>query len=140
MVYDRYDIWSVDPQGKTPAFNLTKVGRTQKITFRNVWLNREEKFIKPDATLLLNGFDEQSKTVHYYSYSLKTAELKKLTLGNYRFAGVAKALNSDNILFTRENFSEFPDLWSSNLSFATPKKSAQQIHNKKIICGERLSW
>jgi len=45
LVYDRYDIWSVDPQGNTPAVNLTKVGRTQKITFRNVWLNREEKFM-----------------------------------------------------------------------------------------------
>ncbi len=136
LVYDRYDIWSVDPQGKTPAVNLTKVGRTQKIVFRNVWLNREEKFIKPDATLLLNGFDEQAKTVHYYSYSLKTGELKKLTSGNYRYAGAAKALNSDNILFTRENFSEFPDLWTSNLSFANPKKiSTANPQQKNYLWG-----
>lgn len=30
LIYDRYDIWSVDPQGKLPAVNLTKTGRTQK--------------------------------------------------------------------------------------------------------------
>lgn len=122
LVYDRYDIWSIDPQGKGAAINLTKVGRAQKITFRHVWLNREEKFIKPESTLLLSAFDEQFKTVNYYSLSLKTGELKKLTTGNYRFAGVTKALNSDNILFTRESFTEFPDLWASNLLFANPKK------------------
>ncbi|MCW5911432.1 MAG: S9 family peptidase [Cyclobacteriaceae bacterium] len=122
LVYDRYDIWSIDPQGKTPAVNLTKVGRNQKITFRNVWLNREEKFIKPEATLLLTAFDEQARTAGYYSLSLKTGELKKLISGNYRYAGVSKALNSDNILFTRETFNEFPDVWASNLTFANPKK------------------
>lgn len=136
LIYDRYDIWSVDPQGKLPAVNLTKTGRTQKITFRNVWLNREEKFIKPDATLLLTAFDEQLKTVNYYSLSLKTGELKKLTNGNYRFAGATKALNSDNILFTRENFNEFPDVWASNLSFANPKKiSTANPQQKNYLWG-----
>ncbi|MBX2899343.1 MAG: S9 family peptidase [Cyclobacteriaceae bacterium] len=136
LVYDRYDIWSVDPEGKKPAMNLTKVGRAQKVTFRNVWLNREEKFIKPDATLLLSGFDETTKALHYYSYALKTGELKKLTSGPYRYAGVVKALHSDNLLFTRETFSEFPDVWASTLSFSNPKKiSTANPQQKNYVWG-----
>lgn len=122
LVYDRYDLWSIDPQGKTPAVNLTKIGRTQKLVFRNVRLNPEDKFILADATLLLSMFDETTKASGYYSLSLKTGELKKLISGNYRYASVSKALNSDKILFTRENYTEFPDVWTSNLAFAAPKK------------------
>ncbi len=122
LVYDRYDIWSVDPQGKTAAVNLTGIGRDQKLIFRNVRLDPEEKFIKPNATLLLSMFNEQTKATGYYSLSLKTGELKKLISGNYRYAGVSKALQADRILFTRENFVEFPDVWISNLSFTSSRK------------------
>ena len=38
------------------------------------------------------------------------------------FCGVTKALNSDNILFTRESFREFPDVWTADLSLSAPKK------------------
>ncbi|NBP69917.1 MAG: S9 family peptidase, partial [Cytophagia bacterium] len=122
LIYDRYDIWSFDPENKRPAINLTKVGREQKIVFRYVQLDPEEKFIKPDATLLLTAFNEVTKTRSYYSLNLKTNELKKLITGNYRYAGATKALQSDRILFTRESFTEFPDVWVSNLSFQSPKK------------------
>lgn len=85
---------------------------------------------------MLSAFDEQLKTVNYYSLSLKTGELKKLTSGNYRFAGATKALNSDNILFTRENFNEFPDVWAGNLSFANPKKiSTANPQQKNYLWG-----
>jgi dipeptidyl aminopeptidase/acylaminoacyl peptidase len=122
LVYDRYDVWSIDPQGNSAAVNLTKIGRSQKLIFRNVRLDPEEKFIKTDATLLLSMFDEQTKATGYYSLSLKTGELKKLVSGNYRYASVSKALQADKILFTRETFTEFPDVWVSNLSFVSPKK------------------
>lgn len=122
LVYDRYDIWSIDPQGKAPAVNLTKIGRTQKLTFRYVRLNPEDRFIKNDATILLSVFNDQTKATGYYSLSLKTGELKSLIYGNYRYAGVSKALDSDRILFTRENYNEFPDVWLSNMSFSAPKK------------------
>ena len=122
LAYDRYDIWSIDPQGKSEAVNLTKVGRNQKLIFRYTRLDPEEKFIKNDATLLLSVFDDRTKATGYYSLSLKTGELKKLIFGNYRYASVSKALEADRILFTRENYNEFSDVWVSNLAFATPKK------------------
>jgi dipeptidyl aminopeptidase/acylaminoacyl peptidase len=122
LIYDRYDIWSIDPQGKSEAVNLTKVGRIQKLVFRYTRLDPEEKFIKNDATLLLTVFDDQTKATGYYSLSLKTGELKKLISGNYRYASVSKALQADRILFTRENYNEFPDVWVSNMGFTTPKK------------------
>lgn len=122
LVYDRYDIWSLDPENKRAAINLTKVGRSQKIVFRYIRLDPEEKFIKADALLMLSAFNEVTKTTGFYSLNLKTNELKKLLSGDCRYASVVKALQSDKILFTRESFTEFPDVWVSNLSFQSPKK------------------
>ncbi|GCC51015.1 S9 family peptidase [Chryseotalea sanaruensis] len=122
LVYDRYDIWSLDPENKRAAINLTKVGRSQKIVFRYIKLDPEEKFIKADAQLLLSAFNEVTKASGYYSLNLKTNELKKLLSSDNRYAGTVKAMQSDKILFTRESFTEFPDVWVSNLSFQSPKK------------------
>ncbi len=143
LVYDRYDIWSLDPQGATPAVNLTKVGRDQKIVFRNIRLNPEERFIKADAELLLSSFDETTKAWGYYKLSLKTGELKKLVMSEHRYAGTIKALQSDKILFTRENFSENPDVWLSNTNLVAPKKITNanpQIKNYLWGSVEMVSW
>lgn len=143
LIYDRYDIWSIDPQGATPAVNLTKIGRTQKLVFRYVRLNPEERFIKTDGTILLSMFNEQTKGSGYYSLSVKTGELKPLISGNYRYAGVSKALQSDKILFTREDYKEFPDVWVSNLSFNNPKKITNanpQMKNYKWGTVEMINY
>ena len=65
LVYDRYDVWSLDPQGINPPVNLTKVGREQKLVFRYIKLDPEERFIKKDADLLLSSFDETTKASGY---------------------------------------------------------------------------
>ncbi len=135
LLYDRYDIWSIDPENKNAAINLTKIGRSQKIVFRYIKLDPEELYIKTDATLLLSAFNEMTKTWGYYSLSLKTGELKKLLVSEHRYAGTIKALNSERILFTRESFTESPDVWVSNLSFQSPKKISNanpQMKNYKL--------
>jgi dipeptidyl aminopeptidase/acylaminoacyl peptidase len=122
LVYDRYDIWSLDPLAKTPPVNLTKTGRQQKMVFRYLRLDPEEKFIKADATLLLSAFDETTKASGFFSLSLKTGELRRLLMSDHRYAGTTKALLSDRILFTRESFTEYPDAWISNITLQAPRK------------------
>lgn len=122
LVYDRYDIWSLDPTGNSPAVNLTNVGRGQKINFRYIKLDPEERFIKKDADLLLAAFDETTKASGYYRLSLKTGVLTKLLMSNHRYAGTVKAQNTNTFLFTRETYTEFPDVWTSNETFSTLKK------------------
>ncbi|MCU0382729.1 MAG: prolyl oligopeptidase family serine peptidase [Cyclobacteriaceae bacterium] len=122
LVYDRYDIWSVDPTEKRKPINLTNIGRKEKIVFRYVNLDPEEKFISSKKNLLLSAFYETSKSGGYYQLNVASNTLKKLISGEYRFAGVQKALLADNILFTRENFTEFPDVWTSTTQFQNPVK------------------
>jgi dipeptidyl aminopeptidase/acylaminoacyl peptidase len=143
LVYDRYDIWSLDPANVKAPINLTKIGREQKVVFRYVKLDPEERFIKANSEILLSSFEESTKASGYYRLSLATGELKKLLMSDHRYANTIKALQSDRILFTRENFTEFPDVWVSNLSLAAPKKiTTANPQMKKYAWGsvEIVNW
>jgi dipeptidyl aminopeptidase/acylaminoacyl peptidase len=122
IVYDRYDLWALDPENKKAPLNLTKIGRQEKIVFRNVRLDAEQRFFDPAKELLLYAFNEITKASGYYKLSLKDGKLTKLLMDNFRFSGVVKAKQADKILFTRESFREFPDVWVSDLNLSAPKK------------------
>jgi dipeptidyl aminopeptidase/acylaminoacyl peptidase len=122
LAYDRYDIWAFDPQNKKAPVNLTKTGRQEKNVYRYVRLDNEERFIDPEKELLLSVFNETTKASGFYKLSLKDSKLTKLLMDNYRFGGVAKSKLSNQLLFNRESFREFPDVWTSDLNFTAPKK------------------
>ncbi|MFM7856421.1 MAG: S9 family peptidase, partial [Flammeovirgaceae bacterium] len=86
LVYDRYDIWSINPNTNEVPTNLTKVGRKEKIRFRYVRLDNEERFIDPDKEMLLSAFNEATKASGYYKYSLKTNQLTKLLMTDHRYS------------------------------------------------------
>jgi dipeptidyl aminopeptidase/acylaminoacyl peptidase len=142
LLYDRYDIWSFDPEGRQPAVNLTN-GRAQKIVFRYLRLDPEQRSIDPTKEMLLSAFDENSKASGYYKLSLKDGKLTKLVMGDYRFAGTVKARNADQLLFTRETFREFPDVWTSDMTMTAPKKLTEvnpQMKNYSWGNVDLVSW
>lgn len=122
IAYDRYDLWTFDPQAQKPPVNLTKIGRTDKLVFRYVKLDPEERSINPSRELLLSAFNEITKEAGYYKLSLVSGKLTKLVMDNFRFGGMIKARNADQVLYTRESFREFPDVWASDLTFLSPRK------------------
>jgi dipeptidyl aminopeptidase/acylaminoacyl peptidase len=122
LVYDRYDIWAFDPQSGSAPVNLTQTGRQNKIVFRYVRTDNEERSIDPSKDLLVSAFNENTKASGFYKLSLKDGKLTRLIMDNYRFGGTVKAKNAGQILFTRESFREYPDVWVSDISFTAPKK------------------
>ena len=143
IVYDRYDLWTLDPENKKAPINLTKIGRQEKIVFRNVRLDPEARFIDPAKELLLSAFNETTKAAGYYKLSLKDNKLTKLLIADYRFGGVVKAKLANQILFTRESFREFPDVWTTDLNFSAPKKISNanpQMKNYFWGTVELVNW
>lgn len=142
LVYDRYDIWSLSPSGAAPV-NITKIGRAEKIRFRYNRLDNEERFINPDKELLLSAFNETTKAAGYYKLNLKTNQLTKLLMSDHRYSFTAKAKNVNQLLFTRESFREYPDVWTTDFSFAALKKISDanpQMKNYFWGSVEKISW
>jgi dipeptidyl aminopeptidase/acylaminoacyl peptidase len=122
LVYDRYDIWKIDPTGKKQAVNLTN-GRKDQMTYRYVRLDQDARFIKTDEKLLLRVFNEKTKESGYSQLDLKTGKLKQLIDGPYNFdRRPIKAKNSDKIIFTKGNFENFDNLYYTDLSFNQTKQ------------------
>lgn len=120
LVYDRYDIWEIDPNGATPK-RITD-GRPGKLAYRYQKLDPEERFISKGQKLILTGFHETDKRESIFSFTYGKNQPKKLVSGNYAYNDIKKARDSKQVIFTQENFQVFPDILSSDLTFKKPKK------------------
>ena len=125
-LYDRYDIWRIDPRpdGDKP-YNITK-GRNNKIVYRFISLDDELPYINEKEEWLLHTFEESSR---FSTYSLKSNNGKLSTvfpLGSYYYSrNVQKSKKSNHYVFARENFEEFPDIWYANGQLNKAKKVSQ---------------
>src|SRR5690606_12018724 len=115
---------ATDPSGRRAPRNVTEgVGRAQGLRFRYVRLDREQDAIDPRAPILLAAFDTRTKAAGFYRDRVHgNGRPERLTLGDYVFSTPARAKNAEVLLYTRENFEEFPDLWVSDLAFASPRR------------------
>lgn len=135
LIYDRFDIWKVDPTGKNSPVRLT-TGREKKIRFRYVRLDRKEREIDPAKAIVLSAFNETNKASGYFQLALndKTAKnakkndavnpegvarspLRQLIMLDESVSRLRKAETTDDLVFTRNTFRHCPDLWSSDLGF-----------------------
>ncbi|MDR1102845.1 MAG: prolyl oligopeptidase family serine peptidase, partial [Tannerella sp.] len=113
-LYDMYDIWQFDPEGKTAPQNLTKgYGREHRITFRNVRLTDEYDYVKADEPFLFSAFDNRSKESGFFGFSPKKG-LEKRVMGKYTFSTPVKAKKADVFLYTKSNFNLPPDVWTTS--------------------------
>lgn len=125
LIYDRFDIWQVDPTGSKPSVCLTESkGRENKIRFRFVGLDPEARAIDPTQPIMLSAFDEKTKASGYYQINPKNAgetsnesNLNKLIMLDESLGRIVKAKESDDVMFTRSTFQRFPDIWTSKVDF-----------------------
>ena len=144
LIYDRYDIWSFDPEGKKAPVKLTKNGRENKVTYRRIALDREQMDIDLKEPMLLTGFNEVDKTTAIYRARLTSPVSPTLLAGgSYNYDNVMKAKNADKYIYSRENFEVFPDVWFTDASFKKSIQLTQGIRQQdSFIWGtaELISW
>ncbi|MDO5571739.1 MAG: prolyl oligopeptidase family serine peptidase [Bacteroidales bacterium] len=125
LIYDAYDIWKVDPKGIEKAVCVTNgEGRSTKTVLRNIWLNRKERNLKSDKTLLLSAIDKNTKMKGYYTLDINKKKLQKRIIEGYNYTNVSKAEYANVFLFQKDNFNTSPemyitkDFWKSNLKLS----------------------
>ncbi|MEP1087364.1 prolyl oligopeptidase family serine peptidase [Algoriphagus sp.] len=124
LVYDRFDIWKIDPKSPAAAVNLTQgAGRKTNTVFRRQDLDREERSIDPKSQLLLTAFNEQTKDAGYFmgSFDGKSTP-KQLIMSAHRYFGLTKAEESTEVILNKSTYAESPDLYLADLTFKNLKK------------------
>jgi dipeptidyl aminopeptidase/acylaminoacyl peptidase len=118
FIYDKYDVWRISTDGTAPICLTGGGGRESDTVFRVVDIDPEEETLTPDAPLLLEAYHDLAKHDAFFSTTPDGTEMRRLYgTGHHRLGFVAKAEKADRLVFTRESYVEFPDLWISDASF-----------------------
>ncbi len=114
-LYDRYEVWNVQPG--TAAMPVTiidpaKMPRKNKISYRYIATDRDERFISMNKPMLFRVFDNTGKTSVLDLSSVKNNLLyfnrpteKKV------FGFPARAKNDQAFIYTKEDYCNSPNLY-----------------------------
>ncbi len=123
LVYDRFDVWATDPAGGAPQNVTEGMGRAEELELRVVDLDPDADAIDPGEPVLLAAFDVGTKVGGFYRDRVDgSRQPRRLVLAEKRFSRPSKAEDADVLLWTREDVTEFPDLWVSDLDFQDARK------------------
>ncbi len=145
LVYDRWDIWEIDPAGVRPAVMVTdSVGRTRNLVLRLVPARRgaggggggffggggARERIDPAEPLLLRAVNEETKASGFFRDRLGVrAGPEEIVMADVAYGVPIKAEDADQWLVTKSTFVEFPNLWAgsslvnlSRISDANPQQ------------------
>ena len=135
LINDKYDLWRFPLDGSKPV-NLTGgEGRKEERRFELEDLDPDRDWVEDDERLLLHGYHDKRKNDGFWETRANKAKLKRLIEQEKRFRFKARAEDADRILYTRQSYSEFPDLWVSDLKLGGGSKLSEA--NPQI---ERFAW
>jgi dipeptidyl aminopeptidase/acylaminoacyl peptidase len=146
LIYDRFDIWQVDPTGVKPAVNVTDgVGRRENMTLRLIGLERdpEDRFVDTSKPVWLRAFDEDTKESGYYRDQVGVVRApEKVIMGPYNYGQPSKAKNADMFMYTRSTAVEFPNLWVGPSLTSVQKISDANPWQKDYnwVTSELVTW
>lgn len=137
FIYDKYDVWEVDPKGVNEPVLLTKgEGRERGVTFR---LLRIDQLQLPEGTpgvkedpigmfddIYLTAFDNKTKGCGYYTIACKGKKqqpMKELIMEpDFSLGYLNKAKEGNVITYVKSNFVCSPDIWVTKNMFKTSVK------------------
>lgn len=129
FIYDRYDVWRVDPAGMAKPVNLTRDGRQTKQVYRYLKTDTDEKYLKPGQEMYFDVFNETDKSARIARTNLSGAlNFTTLSGGNYSFGRPVKARDAEDLIYTKESYVMSPDLYvfdgmETKLSAINPQQS-----------------
>lgn len=141
-VYDRYDIWQVDPEGKAASVCLT-AGRKQMTSYRYVNTDPDERFIKARQTLLLRLFDERDKSSGLATLNLADKEFKQVSKEKMAVSAfMQKAKNAGVLIYTKETYQQSPNLYAHTIEGDVKQLSNTNLQQSAYNWGtaELFKW
>jgi dienelactone hydrolase len=127
LLYDRYDLWQVFPDGRA-ARNLTHgYGRAHRMILRRQDFAAHEaddpqRGVDLTGPLVVRGEDEHTRATGFLRFSSESDAPQTLLRGDCCYYYVGRALGADRLLLTASRFDEFPDVWVTDHDLAAPRR------------------
>jgi dienelactone hydrolase len=160
LLYDRYDIWELDPSGARPPVMVTdSMGRKNRVQLRLALgasgggggfggfggggATADERAIDPSRPLILRGFNEDTKNTGFARDQLGVVkEPEVLVVADAAFGNLQKAEDAEQYLVTKGTFVEFPDIHTGRSLSSLTRISDANPQQKDYLWGtaELVSW
>ena len=115
LVYDKYDIWAFDTNS-LKATRLTD-GEKSNTRYRVIKLDKNHVGFKKGDTVFVKAINLKDKQTEIAKLSLSDNSVIKVLSGKSRFDLIKKAKHADKLLFTQQNYHQFPDIWQTDTEF-----------------------
>jgi len=144
FVYDKTDIWDLDPAGVAAPVNLTGgAGKQANITYRLGLTDRDEPGLDPSKPLILSALNNETKESGYWRAKIgASAAPERLVMGPRAYTALVKARKADEYELRQSTYGEYPDLYVGTTIGQTAKVSDVNPQEKTISRGtaELVSW
>ena len=138
MIYDKYDIWRFPTDFGEPMNITNGEGREAKRIFRIERMNKDwGEAYSNNEDLLLNSYHDMNKNFGFYSAKANRSGVSRLLEEDKKFTFVEKAEDANTVLYKREAYDEFPNIWvSNNWQF----KRTNKLTNLHDDLHEKWNW
>lgn len=160
LLYDRFDLWELDPTGVKPAVSVTdSVGRKNSIVLRLVQLaaggggggrggfggaaNDTANVFDANAPLFLRALNEETKAAGFYRDQLGVTRAPEATvIADVAWGTPMKAKHAEQYLVTKGTFVDFPNLYAGPSLTTLAKISDANPQQKDYNWGtvELVKW
>lgn len=114
LVYDKYDVWSLDPKGDRAPFSLTEgEGRAKNLRFINIVTDSDFRSFNKGYEILYSVFDFENKYngLATSEYGSKKRAPKIDFLEGNLFTQIRKGKDAQVYSWVKGNFSESPNVY-----------------------------
>ncbi len=163
LLYDRYDVWEVDPNAAKPAVNVTdSTGRRSNTVLRLMQLgagggrggrggggggggagNDTANVYDANGPLFLHALNEETKAAGFYRDQLGANRAPEpVVMADVAWGVPMKAKNADEYLITKGTYVDFPNLYAgpslTNLTKISDANPQQKDYNWATV--ELVHW
>jgi len=135
MVQSEFDLWVVEVDNPSSFYCLTKKdGRKSNIKYRPFLSNKEKEYYNLNNHVNLIGFSEITKENQFYRVLRGSLPEVRHKEDGYNLSLRDLTRFGSSMLYTKQNFKTFPDLFATNSSFTdinriTNLNNQQQDYN-----------
>jgi hypothetical protein len=158
LLYDRFDLWEIDPNGVKPAVNVTdSLGRKNNTVLRLVQLgggrggrgggggaaNDTSNVYDANGPLFFRALNEETKAAGFYRDQLGVVKAPEpVVMADVAWGTPLKAKNAEQYLITKGTFVDFPNLYTGPSLTSLTKISDANPQQKDYNWGtvELVKW
>jgi dipeptidyl aminopeptidase/acylaminoacyl peptidase len=142
LVYDRFDVWQIPTEAGRVPVRLTD-GRPGRWMLRVVRTDPERESFRDGEALLLHAYNDATKAEGFRRAHVGRTGTERLLDADRKYTFVAKADSADALLFTRQDYTEYPDLWLAGADLREPVRLTELDAQREGIAwgsAELVEW